>query len=115
METCDILELPANPTLNDFQQYVIKLKKIRGFRDDKKNSLIFLFNEVGELGRYIAKTWGEEGKIPNELLKEIGFEMADIFIFLLDLANQYGFSLEQVFREKEMINKKRTWNKHHRA
>jgi NTP pyrophosphatase (non-canonical NTP hydrolase) len=113
--TEDLLELPQNPTLGDFQNYVVKLKKMRGFRDDKKNALIFLFNEVGELGQAIAKTWGNEETLSDEARKNISFEMADIFIFLLDLANQYGLSLEEAFRKKEEVNKRRTWSAHHRG
>lgn len=108
------LELPQNPGLIDFQQYVVKLKKIRGFRDDKKNALIFLFNEVGELGQAMAKSWGNDEELSEEVRKKIAFEMADVFIFLLDLANQHGIVLEEAFRQKEEINKFRVWNKHHR-
>ena len=36
--------------------------------------------------------------------------MADVLIYLLDLANVLGVDLEKAFREKEEINKKRNWN-----
>jgi len=112
--TENILLLPKNPTLTDFQQYVTKLKKIRNFKDDKKNALILLFTEVGELGQVITKNWGNE-EISDEIRTAISFEMADIFIFLLDLANQYNLSLEEAFRKKEEINKNRIWNNHHKV
>lgn len=111
----DTLVLPPHPTLHDFQQYVIELKKIRGFANIKKNALIMMFNEVGELGQEMMRTWGNEDAISEEARRAIGLEMADIFIYLLDLANQHDISLEQAFREKEEINKRRIWKKHHRA
>lgn len=103
------LILPKKPTLRDFQEYVISLKKIRGFHDDKRNALIFLFNEVGELGQLIVKDIANETEISEEKRQEIALELADIFIFLLDVSNQYNISLESAFIAKEDINKKRVW------
>ncbi len=114
-QIADSLVLPSHPTLKDFQDYVIKLKKIRGFRDVKKNALIMLFNEVGELGQEMVRTWGDDEQISDDARRAIALEMADIFIYLLDIANQHDISLEQAFRDKENINKQRTWKKHHRA
>ena len=36
-------------------------------------------------------------------------EAADVFIYLLDICNHFGIDLEKAFRDKEEINKKRTW------
>jgi NTP pyrophosphatase (non-canonical NTP hydrolase) len=32
-----------------------------------------------------------------------------VFMYLLDICNHFDIDLEKAFREKEEINKKRTW------
>ena len=103
--------LKKNPQLIDFQEYIKLLAKERGW--DKNNPLeIFLLfsEEVGELAKAIRnkiKLYHEPGKKtkPNEL----EYEFADVFSYLLDLANQFDVDLEKAFRDKEEKNKKRTW------
>jgi len=97
------LFLEKNPKLSHFQQYVRQLNLERGFNNTTESSFIHMTSEIGEL----AKEFQRE----NKNKKEIGFELADVFIFLLDLANQNGVDLEKAFREKEEINKKRLWVK----
>ena len=41
--------------------------------------------------------------------KELRGELADVFIYLLDLSNHLGVDLEECFREKETINKTKSW------
>jgi NTP pyrophosphatase (non-canonical NTP hydrolase) len=36
-------------------------------------------------------------------------EAADVFIFLLEICNHFGVDLERAFREKEELNKTRSW------
>ena len=38
-------------------------------------------------------------------------ELADVFNYLLDIANYFNVDLEEAFREKEELNKKRTWQR----
>ncbi len=103
--------LKQNPQLKDFQEYIKTLAEERGW--DKNNPLeIFLLfsEEIGELAKAIRnkmKLYHETGKKvkPNEL----EYEFADVFSYLLDLANQFDIDLEKAFREKEEENKKRVW------
>lgn len=37
------------------------------------------------------------------------FQQADIFIYLLSIANRFDIDVETAFREKEEVNKKREW------
>ena len=104
-------KLKSNPQIKDFQEYVKLLAKERGW--DKNNPLeIFLLfsEEIGELAKAIRnkmKLYHEPGKEldPNEL----EYEFADVFSYLLDLANQFDIDLEEAFRAKEEKNMKRTW------
>jgi NTP pyrophosphatase (non-canonical NTP hydrolase) len=103
--------LKSNPLLSDYQEYIKQLCKERGW--DKNNPLeIFLLfsEEVGELAKAIRnrlKLYHEEGKIIKN--DELEHEMADIFSYLLDLANCFNIDLEKAFREKEKLNASRKW------
>ncbi|MDF1550307.1 MAG: MazG nucleotide pyrophosphohydrolase domain-containing protein [Bacteroidales bacterium] len=103
--------LKPTPTLSDIQLYLKQLCQERGW--DKNNPLeIFLLfsEEIGELAKAIRnrmKLYHEEGKIIKET--ELEDEFADVFSYLLDLANQFDIDLEKAFRNKEAKNAKRIW------
>jgi NTP pyrophosphatase (non-canonical NTP hydrolase) len=103
--------LKENPTLKDLQQYIKEVCKERGW--DKNNHLeIFLLftEEIGELAKAIRKRQGlydEEVKANKFQLEE---EFADVFSYLLDLANYFEVDLEKAFREKDKINSERKWD-----
>ncbi len=111
MKTNSDLHLPDNPTLADFQQYVIDLEEARGFTGQSiLQRCLMLGEEVGELFKSIRKSSGFEVD-KNSKFGSISEELADCFIFLCSIANEYGIDLEEAFREKEEVNKKRTWKK----
>ena len=102
--------LKENPTLPEFQQYIKEICKERGW--DKNNYLeIFLLftEEVGEL----AKAMRKQANLYNEQEKADTFhlaeEFADVFSYLLDLANYFDINIEQAFRDKDKINANRKW------
>lgn len=103
--------LPKNPTLSDFQQYIRGLENERGFSDDNVlQKCLLLGEEVGELFKAIRKS--ENIKIDhNSKFEPVEQEIADILIFLFSIANRYNIDLEQAFRDKEKINKKRVWKR----
>ncbi len=106
------LELKSNPTLSDFQAYVAQMKQERGFNTtDKFFECCLLAEECGELISAVRKnnkggSIGTGSKITN-----VSEELADVLIYLCSLANMHGINLEQAFRDKEEINKQRTWKR----
>ncbi|MBW2624196.1 MAG: dUTP diphosphatase [Deltaproteobacteria bacterium] len=102
-------ELKPNPTLKDYQSYVVELEDERGFADqDVIEKCLMLGEEVGELFKAVRKT--KKIKIDdNSKITSVREELADIFIFVCSIANKFDIDLEQAFREKEEINKTRTW------
>ena len=64
--------------------------------------------EVGELFKAIRKTENISTDA-NSKTFHIGEELADILIYVCAIANRYGINLEEAFRKKEEINKKRVW------
>jgi NTP pyrophosphatase (non-canonical NTP hydrolase) len=101
--------LKPNPTLVDFQTYVRELEKERGFTENTvlQNALM-LGEEIGELFKSIRKA--EKMRLDeNSQVGRIEEEMADILIYICSIANRYEINLEKAFREKEGVNKSRTW------
>ncbi len=102
--------LQEKPLLKDFQTYVNSLESERGF--DKQNVVekcLLLGEEIGELFKAIRKS----EKISIDENSKIGLiedELADVFIYICSIANRCDVDLEMAFRNKEKINKKRTWN-----
>ena len=102
--------LSTNPTLTDIQKYVTELEKERGFAHQEAiQKCLMLGEEVGELFKAIRKQ--EKMSIDsNSKSFSIQEEMADIIIMLCSIANRFDVNLEQAFRDKEEINKKRKWS-----
>ena len=102
-------ELCKNPTLIDIQNYVRELENERGFsRQNSLEKCLLLGEEIGELFKAIRKAenlnYDNQSKFTS--VKE---ELADIIIYICSIANRYEINLEDAFREKEEINKKRSW------
>jgi NTP pyrophosphatase (non-canonical NTP hydrolase) len=103
------LHLKEKPTLKDFQTYVVELVKERGFEKETISEIFMLFlEECGEVAKAARKTQNIKSD-KNSKEYRLNHEIADVFIYLLDICNHYEIDLEQAFREKEEINKKRLW------
>ena len=101
--------LKEKPTLNAYQKYVAELEVERNFIEQTViEKCLLLGEEVGELFKSIRKKEGLNIDI-NSNTSQISYELADIFIFLCAIANRYNINLEEAFRTKEEINKKRNW------
>ena len=104
-------ELKSNPTLDDFQKYVNELELERGFSEQNViEKCLLLGEEIGELYKAVRKS--ENLSIDRSSnIGKVSDELADILIYILSIANRYDVSLEEAFRVKEEINKKRKWEK----
>jgi NTP pyrophosphatase (non-canonical NTP hydrolase) len=56
-------------------------------------NMAILTEEVGELARIMARTYGDQSFKKDELKKDLGDEMADVLWVLICLANQTGVDL----------------------
>jgi len=102
--------LKEEPTLKDFQEYVKNLEIERGFEKEAVISkCLLLAEEVGELFKAIRKKDKVLKVDHNSKFGSIDEELVDIMIYLFAIANRFDIDLERAFREKEDINKKRTW------
>lgn len=105
------LLLKENPTMADFQQYVKEMKAERGFRVEPIYECCLLAEEVGELISAVRKNTKGGSIGSGSVAGNVKLELADVLIYLCSIANIHGINLEEAFREKEEINKQRTWKR----
>lgn len=92
-------------TIKDAQTQVDKWIKEYGVRYfSELTNMAVLTEEVGELARIMARTYGDQSFKDSETAKNLGDEMADVLWVLICLANQTGVDLEEAL--KKNIEKK---------
>jgi len=85
-------------TLEEAQLQVDKWIKTYGVRYfSELTNMAILTEEVGELARIIARTYGEQSFKESDKKYDLADEMADVLWVLICLANQTGVDLEQAF------------------
>ncbi|MBM3168313.1 MAG: nucleotide pyrophosphohydrolase [Bacteroidetes bacterium] len=87
-------------TLHEAQKLVdqwIKTVGVRYFNELTNMSL--LMEEVGELARIMARTYGEQSFKESDKGRALDDEMADVLWVLICLANQTGVNLTEALRK----------------
>lgn len=85
-------------TLEEAQLQVDKWIKTYGVRYfSELTNMAILTEEVGELARIIARTYGEQSFKESDKKYDLADEMADVLWVLICLANQTGVDLQQAF------------------
>jgi NTP pyrophosphatase (non-canonical NTP hydrolase) len=95
------------PALQAFQSYYKRVAVQRGYhREDARDCLLLMVEEVGELARAIRKRKGitRHGK---GIVEEERSELADVFMYVVHMANILGLNLAKAVREKELRNLQR--------
>ena len=82
----------------------IKTVGVRYFSE--LTNMTILTEEVGELARIMARTYGDQSFKKADLDKNLADEMADVLWVLICLANQTGVNLTEAFQKN--IEKKTT-------
>ena len=75
----------------------IKTKGVRYFHE--LTNMAMLTEEVGELARIIARTYGEQSFKESDKNRDLGDEMADVLWVLICLANQTGVDLTEAMKK----------------
>lgn len=87
-------------TLQEAQEQVDKWIKTYGVRYfSELTNMAILTEEVGELARIVARTYGDQSFKKSDLSKNLADEMADVLWVLICLANQTGVDLTEAFRK----------------
>lgn len=92
-------------TINEAQQQVDEWIKTYGVRYfSELTNMAILTEEVGELARIIARTYGDQSFKQSDKEYNLADEMADVMWVLMCLANQTGVNLTDAF-EKNLQKK----------
>lgn len=62
-------------------------------------NMTILTEEVGELARIMARTYGDQSFKKSDLKSDLGDEMADVLWVLICMANQTGVDLTEAFQK----------------
>lgn len=104
---------PDNPTVPALQTFIKELCAERGWDRNSHADIFLLFTEeVGELAKAIrnVKTLHvDKAKQVEDPRKDLEGELADVFAYLLDLANHFDVDLARAMKEKQEANLKREW------
>ena len=85
-------------TLAEAQEKVDQWIKKYGVRYfSELTNMTILTEEVGELARIMARTYGDQSFKKEDMDRNLGDEMADVLWVLLCLANQTGVDLTEAF------------------
>ncbi|MBR2195120.1 MAG: nucleotide pyrophosphohydrolase [Salinivirgaceae bacterium] len=85
-------------TISQAQQQVDEWIKTYGVRYfSELTNMVLLTEEVGELARIVARTYGEQSFKESDRQKNLADEMADVLWVLICLANQTGTDLTEAF------------------
>jgi len=95
------------PALGAFQQYYRRVAIQRGYKSESpKDCLLLMVEEVGELAREIRRRERLVRHGPSSESSE-SKELADIFLYVVHMANVLDVDLSKVVQEKELINLQR--------
>ena len=100
-------------TLKEAQKKVDQWIKKYGVRyfDELTNTAI-LMEEVGEVARIMARSYGEQSSKKSDEESSLSNELTDVLFVLICLANQTGVDLEQAFEENMKKKTKRDHSRH---
>lgn len=106
--------LNENNTMQEVQQYIKEVIKIRGFAEQEiEKTMLLLLEEVGELAKSIRKNATSMSIDKSKLnhYDTIESEVADVFIVLTSICNKLDIDLYKALKDKEKENIKRVWDK----
>lgn len=99
-------------TIQEAQERVDKWIKEYGVRYfNEMTNMAILTEEVGEVARIMARTYGEQSFKDGER-KELGDELADVLWVLICIANQTGVDLTEAFKKNLDKKTARDRNRH---
>ncbi|BDC98333.1 pyrophosphatase [Persicobacter psychrovividus] len=104
---------PQAITIREAQEQVdhwIKTVGVRYFSE--LTNMTILTEEVGELARIMARTYGDQSFKKSDLDKNLGDEMADVLWVLICLANQTGIDLTEALQKNFEKKNIRDINRH---
>jgi NTP pyrophosphatase (non-canonical NTP hydrolase) len=99
------------PPLQAFQKYYQRAAIRRGYaQEDAKDTLVLMMEEFGELARAIRKRTGLK-RHGADAVSDEGMELADVFIYVVHMANVLDVDLSKLVQQKELWNLRKFRNR----
>ena len=100
-------------TLEELQKTVDQWVKKYGVRYfNELTNMAVLTEEVGEVARIMARTYGEQSAKEGDLDKSLADELADVLWVLTCIANQTGVDLTEAVKQNIQKKTLRDENRH---
>lgn len=107
------LEFPQTTQLTELQTHLEKLCEHFGWTTVAEKKFLLMVEEMGELAKAIRnreKLFQEkDSPKQQDVQQNLAEEFADVFSYLMDLANHYEIDLGKAYTEKMSANFTRTW------
>jgi NTP pyrophosphatase (non-canonical NTP hydrolase) len=101
-------------TIQQVQEQVDQWIKVHGVRYfNELTNTALLMEEVGEVARIMARTYGEQSNKSSDAQKQLADELADVLFVLICIANQTGVNLTDAFAKNLEKKSKRDHDRHH--
>lgn len=95
---------PPPPGLKPFQNYYRRAAAQRGYeRESTQNCLLLMVEEVGELARALRKK-ERLTRHGSAIQNAESLELADVFMYVIHMANILKIDLGQAVQQKELLN-----------
>jgi NTP pyrophosphatase (non-canonical NTP hydrolase) len=95
---------PPPPRLKVFQHYYRQAAAKRGYEaESTQNCLLLMMEEVGELARALRKKQ-KLTRHGSAIRNAESLELADVFMYVIHMANILNIDLGEAVQEKELIN-----------
>lgn len=102
-------------TLDEAQKQVDEWIRTYGVRYfGELTNMAILTEEVGELARVMARTYGDQSFKKSDEGADLADEMADVLWVLICLANQTGVNLTEAFENNIRKKTARDKDRHHK-
>lgn len=95
---------PPAPALKAFQQYYRRAALRRGYTKERpRDCMLLMVEEIGELARALRKREKlvRHGSYPESSEAQ---ELADVFLYVVHMANVLGLDLAEIVQKKEFVN-----------
>ena len=106
-------EISEVSSLNQIQDYIKTVVKLRGFdKQPIQETILLLLEEMGELAKAIRKSATKMSVDVDKMQNydTVESEAADVFFVLMAACNQLDVNLFQALKDKEQENCKRNWS-----
>lgn len=98
---------PPPPRLGVFQHYYRRAAAQRGYESEStQNCLLLMMEEVGELARALRKKQ-KLVRHGSPIRNAESLELADVFMYVIHMANILGIDLGEAVQHKELLNIKK--------